>query len=360
MFLINTGKLFYNSRYAYLPQSYGDISRLISYAELTEHVPGIQTYKDFSFYFDQNVALIDRSNTLKMLFVHDNGFFKLPNITKPKTFTGCCEERAHHIVNNSNHFYFLYGGGIDSIVAFDSLSRLTKNITVITTQTTIDGDVYYKKNISGKYQVDHLMNISKFDGVFVTGHLGDELFGTSVYNSLYIRNKNIFFEKPTKDNLIQVFKKREFMFAEEEDTLNHIIQLMYQIAEKSPIDLNTTHKFIWWLNFCLLWNVSYSRFMAFKQLVPEETYFPFFSTEDFQNWSINNIDNTFIDKKPAKDYLGLDYIQDMCKQKRNKDHFFGMPMAYVITNDHKNIYDEEVLSTVSIDDENSFIKESSL
>jgi hypothetical protein len=245
------------------------------------------------------------------------------------------------------------------MVAFSALSKYTKNINVLTTETAIN-NTFYRKNISGKYSVEHLNTINKDNGIFVTGDLGDELFGTNMYNTLFVRNLDLIDKPPSRENLLVFLKTKEYLYYDEEDDLNSIIDLMNEITQKCPVTIDTIHKYFWWLNFCLMWNASYTRFMSFKESIPEKTYFPFFATDDFQNWSINNIDTSFIHKLPAKEYLSHTYVKDICKQKRNKDDFCGIPMAYAITDDFKNIYDEETLSKISIDDENSFVKESVL
>lgn len=353
MLLINTGKLLYNKKYSIIPHTTQPVDATVSFVDVTQSVAGMQQYKDFSYYFDQNIALIDRSNTIKSPFVQSTTRFQLPKKTKKQSFEQCCDSRAQQISSSSDHFYFMYGGGIDSIVALHALSKYTKNITILTTDTATNTQ-YYKENIVGKYKVDHISKIKSCNGVFVTGHLGDELFGTTMYNTLFSRNRDIIFDEPTQENLTFLLKRGEYVFFNEEETIKTNIALMQKIVDTSPIVVDTIHKYFWWLNFCLMWNVSYTRFMAFKESIPEKTYFPFFATDEFQNWSINNIDNRFLDKTPAKTYLNLDYLNDVCKQKRNKDYFCGFPMAYMITEDYKNLHTEDSILSLQIDDESSF------
>jgi hypothetical protein len=169
--------------------------------------------------------------------------------------------------------------------------------------------------------------------VCVTGEGNDELFGTNYINRiLYRRSIDTLEMQPTEEHILFLTNTADkFGFRSEEDAERNL-KYLFDIAKKSPVELETVHQFFWWINFCLNWNTKQTRLMAFavNKVFPEVNYFNFFSTKEFQLWSMNNKGSSW-KKKEVKKYIGLQELENKSKVNNLNTICYNKKMAFALT-----------------------------
>lgn len=321
---VNTSKLYVDKTYREIP-SFKPVrkTRLFS-DEKYENIPGIDLYKKFSYYFGNNLVSIDRSDTIITPFKTElPSYLRMPEYEKQDLlYAECCDIRAKELLSLNKHINIMWSGGIDSTTMLSALlNNSTKtqqrNMTVLLSDGSItNNQKFYDDVICGNltvapsYEFDNYLG--QLNSIFVTAENNDEIFGTNLV-SLFIHRYDfdILFDEPTVSNLFKVLEKKTIIASEEDkEQMRKCIHIMITVANKSPFELDTIYKFFWWLNFCLMWNVSYTRILGFAKhkTYPEENFFSFFSTKEFQLWSMNNVDDLIGDswitaKQQAKDYI---------------------------------------------------------
>ena len=152
--------------------------------------------------------------------------------------------------------------------------------------------------------------------LFVSGEHADQLFGSDIIGKLMVRVGNGVIHQPYNRGLLaRFFNPDGDLTAETEICLD----LFEFLASKAPIPIETNYHFLWWLNFNLKWQSVFLRTLAY--LAPRnlagmtadyvrERYLPFFVTEDFQQWSLNNPDNRIKDTWNTYKWVAKDIIFD--------------------------------------------------
>lgn len=315
--LVSTSKLFVDRHYRQIP-TIKPIKRTRLFNEDENLVSGLDDYRYFSHYFGDTIVPIDRTNTIVTPFnttLHP--VLELPQTQSDKKFSDCCDERASALVQSGKYVNVMYGGGIDSVAMLVALLKnssekqrssiriIMSNESISRNQKAYDKLICGKFNIIPSYEFDSRMGNK--NSIFVTGECGDEIFGTSfIQNIMYRSEVDVMTEEPTLSTIMMLLRKNVIVETEEEQRQHRrFVEMLFAVTEKSPAQLDTVYKFLWWLNFVLSWNVSYTRLMTFSNgsVLPEQNYAPFYATADFQNWSIANVDVLSIQKQAAKDYI---------------------------------------------------------
>jgi hypothetical protein len=329
---VNTSKLYVDKTYKEIP-SFKPVRKTRLFTdEKYDEIPGIGLYKKFSYYFGNNIVSIDRTNTIITPFKTTLApFLSMPEYEKQDlSYSECCDNRAKELLSFDKTLYVMYSGGIDSTTMLSALlNNSTKNqqkkINVLLSSESItNNQKFYDDIICGNlntipsYDFDNYIGVDQ-DSIFVTAENNDELFGTNLVSFfIYRYDCDILFEEPTVSNLFKVLEKKRIISSEEDkEEMRKCIDLMLLLAEKSPVKLDTIYKLFWWLNFSLMWNVSYTRLLGFVKYktYPECNFHSFFSTKEFQLWSMNNVDNLIgsdwkTAKQHAKDYINEYYKND--------------------------------------------------
>ena len=100
--------------------------RLINISENFK-LPGIEKFSYFSKIYSHDVAIVDRTETIK-LPVNVHNMFPLPKFRiLTKTYEEICNERAKELLSKADsmgtRLYVLYSGGIDSTLVVISLLK---------------------------------------------------------------------------------------------------------------------------------------------------------------------------------------------------------------------------------------------
>lgn len=350
LIFLNTGKLFSDTSVYDLPRSRPHTSQTSFNKILFNDYPGMMNYYLFSTKFLTNVASIDRSNTLTTPF----NLKLLPHLEMPAyekvsyDYSDLVDKRANEILEKSRDkkgIIVFYGGGIDSIAILTALTRAANKsnqkvpqIKVALSKESIYADRYFfEEYIKHTYELMPSVSFHQFLGdpnhVCVTGEGNDELFGTNYINRiLYRRSIDTLEMEPTEDHILYLTNTADkFGFRSTEDAERNL-KYLFDIAKKSPVELETVHQFFWWINFCLNWNTKQTRLMAFavNKVFPEVNYFNFFSTKEFQLWSMNNKGSSW-KKKEVKKYIGLQELENKSKVNNLNTICYNKKMAFAIT-----------------------------
>lgn len=368
LIFLNTGKLFSDTNVYDLPRARPTTHQTPFNKILYNDFPGMLNYYQFSKKFLTNVASIDRSNTLVTPFdLKLPEYLEMPQFeTVDYTYEDCVDARAKQIVNTDKEIVVFYGGGIDSITVLTALTRNTdKKIKVALSEDSIYADrFFFNHAIKGKYELLPSVSFQHYLGndryVCVTGEGNDELFGTNYINRILFRRSQDTLEmEPTKEHIMFLINtKDKFGFRYEEDSELHL-KYLFDVASKSPVELRTVHQFFWWINFCLNWNTKQTRLLAFsghgKTIKPEVNYINFFSTKEFQLWSMNKVGSSH-KKKEAKTYIGISELHDKVNVNNLNTICYNKKMAFAICSNmnYYNSVEDVDMNKILIQD-NSFL-----
>lgn len=361
---INTTKLFVERRFKEIPHHKPlKRTRLFS-AQDYEKIPGMDLYRMFSYFFGNNIVPIDRTGTITTPF----NTTLLPNLELPKfelsdkTYAECCDDRAKYLLSLDKPMFVFYGGGIDSMTVVAALLKhatglqRSKIYIVMSNDSIIANQKFYNDVICGKFGVVASQFFPRVlgqqDAICVTGEHNDELFGVNMTQSLVMKYGNeIMHEEATLSTLMDKLNRQSILLSDEEKRdMRRCIELMQEVVEKSPVEIVTIHQFFWWLNFVLTWNVAYTRIPSFADnpIVPEENYFTFFGSKDFQLWAMNNhtklVGETWKTiKQPAKDYIVTlgsysdeDFRVNGVKRSCLTNVTYNKPTAFVLDSNMKS------------------------
>jgi len=242
-------------------------------------------------------TLIDRTETL------DTGIpFSVLDPISQLTFTALsfdeiCVLRAKEIIeyNSKKNIRVFWSGGIDSTVALislitclretDGLGRLK---VLLSKESIAEYPSFYKDEIEGEldYMVitgtiyDHI-NLNEIN---VTGEHGDQIFGSDKLKYA-ILSKEAY--RPYTE-VLPYFISRKLG---NEKYTKSIIEYLNPQVKASPLPIETYYDYLWWMNFSLKWqNVSLRLLYGLGRTEEDlnHSFFHFFQSTHFQNWSISN------------------------------------------------------------------------
>jgi hypothetical protein len=154
----------------------------------------------------------------------------------------------------------------------------------------------------------------------VTGECNDQLFGSDITPQMGNRFGHDVVQQPYDPDLfVSFFAERTKSY----DIAELYVQLFEQLKAKAPVELKTNFDMFWWINFALKWQTVYMRVLSWtaernlnllslKYL--QSYYAPFYNTDGFQLWSMNNPDKRMRNgwrsyKWPAKEVI-YDFTKD--------------------------------------------------
>lgn len=300
----------------------------------------IQNFQHFSKMYGPDVLFFDRTETIKGPIKMKN-FFPLPKFRKfDKSYEDVTNDRAKEILKKMGELncrvYLMYSGGIDStLVLVSFLKNATKeqlnNITVLLSEDSIrENPVFYRNYVSKYFRMEPSGNLQYILGtknILVSGELNDQVFGADIIG-LFISKYGI--EEVKKEYSRE--KILEFYNWKTGENMNNelFVSLIEKSIKNSPIKIVTNYDFFWWINFTTKWQCVYFRALAFASVKQRDNineeylsnyYLPFYGTEEFQLWSMNNLDKRIKEdwksyKWPAKEVIfGFNKDEDYYKNK---------------------------------------------
>lgn len=314
-----------------------------------EAYPGTLELAQYFKLYSAGAVPIDRTGTIQTpVAVHS--LFPMP---KPRpislSFEDICNARASEILTRAEEadarIFAMWSGGIDSTLLLVSLlkcatSAQRSRITVLLSEASIlENPNFYREHVAQKLQTETSTALPYIIGnksILVSGEHNDQLFGSDIMAPLIAKHGTSVIHQPY-DRAVFFTHYNEILSSEK--LSNKYLDLFETLKSKSPLPITSNFDFAWWINFSLKWQTVFARLLTFvaprnrDNITAEYArgyYFPFYNTEDFQLWSMNNMDKRIKEtwstyKWPCKDII-YDYTKDADyrdnKLKRGSLHAF--------------------------------------
>jgi hypothetical protein len=338
---------------------------------ITNNSPADLIIYDNMWKYDSNAFLIDRTKTVDFYY-HTKLLpeYELPNFnTSAISFEECCVNRAKELVNINDKIYLLWSGGIDStcsVVSFLQADVPLDNITIICNKDSVrEYALFYNKFILGKFNImateEFMLKASAgvLPGTIVNSEHADQLFGSPFANILLRgQQRDLLLEPYSYENTVRVF---EFMGLSDSDTHKCIYEIYHQTTKFSPRPISTMFDWCWWHNFNFKWQMIGVKFLP--RIAKGNVLQTFFSSYDFQNWSVNhkpNLTSQETLKLVPKDII-FDYTKDQSYYDYKIKHqsttlYFGHQSASAIDTDMNRINFKDFDSALFYNPDNSIAK----
>lgn len=306
--------------------------------ERNSHLAGIDLFRHYFSIYNPKAVPIDRTGALT-LPVRTKIFEPLPALRAcTKTYEDICNERARELLaladNLNRPMKVFYSGGIDSTLVVVSLLKNAspaqkKNITVLLSEESIaENPDFYRDHIRGHLHTESsglFHYLLGTDNLFVNGDNNDQLFGSDAV----VKFINQFGAETIHDRYNRDMFFRFFHARINDDTVTHFyLDLFEKLTRSAPIPITSNYEVLWWINFALKWQTA--SFRMFPYVAPRNVplisesyvqtrYMPFYRTEDFQLWSMNNPDKKIKDTWNTYKFTAKDIIYDFTKDTQYRD-----------------------------------------
>lgn len=291
--------------------------------------------EDFTYMFklfSKNMTLVDRTDKLAFpieVQLLDN--LKLPRF-KPvaRSYEEICLNRARMLMayakDTNQTLTVLYSGGVDSTLLLTSLlsvcseSDLRTNLLVLLDDNSIsENPNFYWSHVRklNKAPSNFFADYIGKEGYFVvTGECNDQLFGSAAGHKYVVQGYNLINMPATPENIIPLMAKSMSV-----EKATKLYRLLEKVAKASPVGIDTVYKWFWWMNMTLKWQNVYVRLASFakpanqRNVRFEHNYTAFYSSEEFQLWSMNNSNKLIGDTMSTYKYQCKKIIFDFTKDK---------------------------------------------
>lgn len=312
----------------------------------------VKNYKDIDIFRNIHGAvseswLVDRTGRVQLPFkssILEENKIPATNNNFNLNLTEVCINRAREFLSRNNNIYIMWSGGIDStliVVSFLMANIDCDAITIVCNQESIkENPDFYKNFILGKFKIiaSELMmqqlKIGIVDGLIISGEQGDLIFGQDFGSAMFARyGKDYLKSAPDRNSIVRFFIDNSMSIT----GANCWYDIFMESAQASPRPIDTAYDFSWWAGFNWRWQWALEKVKMRSQLdQPIET---FFSSYDFQQWSIQHQQNisSNIDFK-------LPYKKIICNYTNNDDYlnkikvpsatiYYGANSAVALTTD---------------------------
>ncbi len=291
------------------------------------------------------IAPIDRTGIIRFP-VRTKSLFPIPNqtVTK-KTYSEICLERAKELLKRADEtglrICVCWSGGIDStavLCAFFQVAPLAelkdKLVVMLTHASVKEYRDFYFKHIGGKlvlWNAVNLRNVLGSGNIIVNGEHNDQLFGSDIMLSAI--------NKFGEESLHAPYDRKMFM-----QGLGYLkdaqfyVDLFERLAAGAPIELKTNFDRLWWINFAVKWQTVFMRPLSFssRPLTKEwvsRCFAPFYGTEEFQRWSMCNLDRRMKSGWKSYKWPAKDFIYEFTKDAEYRDNKIKELSWKVLVND---------------------------
>ena len=245
-----------------------------------------------------------------------------------KNLNEVCISQAISLWNQcEEHINIYWSGGIDSTLALVSLLNTCpakKNIHVYCNMNSVYENPHLYKKLLTLNNIKFKNSSLEIDdkALFVTGDLGDQIFGSE-----------LIFKISGKFGFDSIFKPYEqiifdlFDYRIGNQLSKHLYDFYTPIVNRAPFKIETAFDFIWWWNFSHKWQgVKYRK----KCFLPDEIKIHhFFDSIEFQLWSLSNHDKKIYKNVESYKYEAKKIIYDFDNNEeylRNKKKL-GSPFS---------------------------------
>ncbi len=324
---------------------HSNIPILYSKDPVFKSIPGIEMYKLLASHFDQNMFILDRTETLKFPFrVRNSNPLPKFNNHLSTSYRECAAERMKYLdqvhQRTGKKFRLLYSGGIDSSGIFASFvdyygaSKTRDVLEICCSKESIDENPWLWEKFIRKENFDiftshdhnHYWEENK---IILMGEGNDQLYGRADYNQ-FKANKNLYSEITIEELSKYLGRKGQT------EGVKEVADLLIKIGNAAPIPITNTALLVWWIYFALSWNGLMYRVLGQAISLPKDTletgFFQFYNTDLFQQWSLKyHYDNpeSFSNPKDFKIHC-KEMIVDILNipEYRNKGKFNSFPRVH--------------------------------
>lgn len=302
-------------------------------------LPGVDMFINFFRIYNPSVVFVDRTETIAIP-IHVKSLFPIPAFrASNKSFEEICNERAIELLRRADEMgvtlYVFFSGGIDSTLVLVSLLKNAteaqkKNIVVLLSEDSItENPNFYRDHIYGKLRVESSGMFSSLIGgkhLLVSGELNDQLFGSDMVGKFIFRFDSGEIHKPYSRAKFEIFFQEKL---NDQKATTFYLDLFERLKVASPVPIETNHDYLWWINFSLKWQAVFMRMLAYASarsvanITPDyfnTLYVPFYCTDDFQIWSLNNRDKRIKDTWASYKWVCKDIIYDFTKDADYRDN----------------------------------------
>jgi len=116
---------------------------------------------------------------------------------------------------------------------------------------------------------------------------------------------------------------------EDHDAAVFYFELFDRLNKTAPIEIRSNFDFMWWYNFATKWQACFC-YMLFYTLPSnignitkeylDTRFISFYNTDEFQLWSMNNLDKRIKDTWKSYKWVAKEIIYDFTKDADYRDH----------------------------------------
>ncbi len=302
--------------------------------------PGMSRYSHFLKLYGKWTIPVDRTGTITMP-IHDVSLFPIPKFrTFPKTFEELCDERAAQVLADaeklSTTMYVLYSGGIDSTCLLVSLLKHAtpqqkENIVVLLShESIIENPRFYDAHIRGKLRTGSSISFTDRIGAdcyLLSAEHNDMVMGSEKIGKMMTRyGPESIYEPYNRDTIAGLFSGS---FDGDMDLAHFYVDIFERIRNTAPVPIENNMDFLWWANFVVKWQSCFHYILLFTpprnaekvtQAYLDQRFISFYNTEDFQLWSMNNLDKRIKDTWKSYKWVVKDIIYNYNKDADYRDH----------------------------------------
>ena len=286
----------------------------------------IKNYPDINIYSQTHVLIgqswiLDRTQSVQLPFCSTVlPEHQLPDFTTIAEYSlsDLCIRRAAELISTNRQLYFFWSGGIDStlgLVSFLKLGIPLDQITVVCNNDSIRENLkFYQDHIRGKFKLIsselmmQKMKTTQVDGIIVSSEHGDLMYGQDFGHTMFeMFGTSYLREKPTRETITKFFRQGKMS----DQAANCWYDLYMESAKQSPRPIDTTYDFSWWAGFNWRWQWAKEK-IKIRTAIDLDIR-TFFSTYEFQKWSVNHMQSDMTTKRDIKiefKNIILDYTQD--------------------------------------------------
>ena len=281
------------------------------------------------------VPIIDRTETVK--FVTDKLVSDRPHpdysVPETRTFEELMLVRAEEIwrwiEDDGREAVVWWSGGIDSTALLVAMLRTSTTsrmqlIKIGLNDRSIKEYPEFFNDVVKKLSTEF---VSHNDGseldltrLHISGEIGDQLFGSDMlqacfgYSANNFEGKEFFAGRAHKNwrDTMSPFVLSHLTKLGRDEHHQAIMDLYDTLCAVSPIEINTTFDFWWWMNFNLKYTHVSNRIQlgTLDSATAREVVVAFFDTEYFQKWSVANHDKKIKDTWKSYKYTLKQFVFD--------------------------------------------------
>ncbi len=313
-------------------------------------LPGIAKFSYiFRKFFGPTMVVIDRSHVVSIP-IHVKALYAIPPM-KPfqMSFEEICNARAVELLRRADaadsNLYVSWSGGIDSTLVLVSFlknaSQVQKKriVVLLSEESVAENPRFYAEHIRGALRAEPSVMFPYVLGtnhVYVSGELNDQLFGAAAPGDLMVQFGDAIIHQPySRDVLFSYYRQK----MDRADIINFYLDLFEKVVKAAPMPIVTYFDYFWWINFTLKWQSVALRVLSFTAArnasgvtaeYLEQKFAPFYGTDEFQLWSMNNLDKRIKDTWSTYKWPCKDIIYNFTRDAGYRDTKLKMGSLYYI------------------------------